>query len=178
MLDDMDDRSDTPRRKPHRTKNRARIRVPGIAPSAVFDMVCDLDQLADWNTAITHVVSRPHSLEPGAEWKVAMRDGPLRWISRSTVVEHDPESMVFAFRSGTDDGNPSYAEWRWSATTDGDGTILEVSWRLCPRTALRRWLLAPYRARRLRREVPMSLAELARHITASHRPAETAGRTT
>jgi hypothetical protein len=101
-----------------------------------------------------------------------MRDGPLRWISRSTVVEHDPESMVFAFRSGTDDGNPSYAEWRWSVTADGDGTILEVSWRLCPRTALRRWLLAPYRARRLRREVPTSLADLARHLTAAHRPAD------
>ncbi|HYN34855.1 MAG TPA: PIG-L family deacetylase [Ilumatobacteraceae bacterium] len=150
--------------------NRARAHVRGAAPHTVFDFVCDLDQLPRWNTAVVDVVSRPNSLARGAVWKVAMRDGPLQWVSRSTVVEYDPDAMVFVYRSGTDDGNDSYTEWRWSTTAEGDDTIVEVSWRLVPRTALRRWLMAPYRARRLRGEVPASLAALVREFTIQQRP--------
>jgi LmbE family N-acetylglucosaminyl deacetylase len=140
--------------------DRASIRVPRAAASDVFALVCDLDRLPRWNDAISRVVSRPDALTAGAEWTVAMRDGAMRWTSRSTIVRYDPDAMVFVYRSGTDDDNPSYAEWHWSATQDGDDAVLEVGWRLHPRTALRQWVLAPYRARRLRREVPASLARL------------------
>jgi hypothetical protein len=167
MLDDMDDREHPPTDRAHALNNRARVRLPDTAPSTVFDVVCDLDRLPHWNAAIDRVMNPPSALTPGAEWKVAMQDGALSWISKSTVVEYDPVSMVFVYRSGTDDGNPSYAEWRWSTIADGRDTILEVSWKLCPRTLLRRWVLAPYRARRLRKEVPASLVDLVRHVGAA-----------
>ncbi len=151
-------------------RNRARAHVRGATPRTVFEFVCDLDQLPGWNPTISRVVSRPGCLTAGAEWKVAMRDGVLQWVSRSTVVEYDPDAMVLVYRSGTDDGNESYTEWRWSVTADGDDTVVEVSWRLVPRSALRRWVMAPYRARRLRGEVPTSLAALVREFTARQMP--------
>ena len=136
----------------------------------MFEFVCDLDQLPRWNPTISRVVSRPGSLAAGAEWKVAIRDGVLQWVSRSTVVEYDPDAMVLVYRSGTDDGNESYTEWRWSATADGDDTVVEVSWRLVPRSALRRWVIAGSRARRFRGEVPTSLAALVREFTTRQMP--------
>lgn len=89
-----------------------------------------------------------------------MQHGPVSWISRSTVVAYDRAACVFLHRSGTDDGNPSYAEWCWTAAADGAGTALTVRWSLHPAGRIRRRLLAPYRARRLRDEVPASLDRL------------------
>jgi LmbE family N-acetylglucosaminyl deacetylase len=160
MVDGMSHHRHSPISTTSQRADRARIRVPRAAAGDVFAVVCELDRLPRWNDAISRVVTRPDRLAAGAEWTVAMRDGAMRWISRSTIVRYDPEAMVFVYRSGTDDGNPSYAEWRWAATQDGDDAVLEVGWRLHPRTALRQWVLAPYRARRLRREVPASLARL------------------
>ena len=58
------------------------------------------------------------------------------WRSRSRLEELDRERRVFTYRSGTDDGNPSYALWR-------------------------KVLLGPVRHRQLRRsEVPASIAAL------------------
>jgi hypothetical protein len=70
---------------------------------------------------------------------------------------------VFAYRSGTDDGNPSYAIWRWVVEDASDGgSKVTVSWDLNPATFWRRLLLARVRARQLRREVPASIDSLAR----------------
>lgn len=160
MMGGMSRHRHSPTRTTAATADRADIRVPRTAAREVFDVVCDIDRLPRWNDAISRVVSRPDALVDGAAWTVAMRDGAMRWTSRSTLVRYDADAMVFVYRSGTDDDNPSYAEWRWSATQDGEDTVLEVGWRLHPRTALRQWVLAPYRARRLRREVPASLARL------------------
>jgi hypothetical protein len=107
-------------------------------------------------------VERPAQLLPGAVWKVRMHDGALRWTSRTVVVAYDPAARTLVHRSGTDDDNPSYSEWSWTVTPAGTGSTLTVSWELHPRTWVRRVLVAPMRARRLQREVPASLAKLAK----------------
>ena len=142
-----------------RPQATADVRVR-CSPTAAFELLTDLDRLAEWNALIDAVVDRPAELTPGAVWKVAMRKGGMRWVSRSEVVTHDPSARRFTYRSGTDDGNPSYSEWSWSCDADGEGTIVRVGWRLHPVTRLRRWLIAPLRARMLRREVPVSMEAL------------------
>jgi hypothetical protein len=90
------------------------------------------------------------------------------WPSRSKVREYDPTTGVFAYRSCTDDGNPSYAMWRCSVkpATEG-GSRVTVSWDLNPATFWRRILLARIRAHQLRREVPASIDALARTLQES-----------
>jgi hypothetical protein len=144
-----------------RGRNEAHVDVRSCDPETAFAMITDLDALASWNDQIAEVVERPPALAPGAIWKVRMQQGPMRWVSRSTVIELDADRHVFVHRSGTDDDNPSWSEWRWRVLPAGDGSRIEVGWTLHPRTRLRRLLLAPYRSRRLRREVPVSLERLA-----------------
>ena len=70
---------------------------------------------------------------------------------------------VFAHRSCTDDGNPSYVIWRGQIAPDGDGASrVTVGWDLHPETFWRRMLLSRIRGRQLRREVPTSVGALAR----------------
>lgn len=60
---------------------------------------------------MTAVVEQPSHLEAAAEWVVEFRALGQRWRSRSTAEELDVAARRFAYRSGTDDGNPSYARW-------------------------------------------------------------------
>lgn len=144
------------------------VPVPGHTPAEVFAFVTDLGTLPRWNDAIEEVVERPATLSPGATWRVRMHADGLRWTSRSTVVRCHLLTGDFVYRSGTDDGNPSFTEWRWRVWCDGDHTtMLTVSWLLVPQTTLRRWLIAPLRARRLQREIPASLARLVDALTSS-----------
>jgi hypothetical protein len=92
-----------------------------------------------------------------------MRQGRLTWISRSEVLAYDPAGLRFSYRSETDDGNPSRAYWAWTVAPAIGGCVVEVAWRFQPMTTIRRWFLAPMRARRLRRAVPVSLAALGRY---------------
>jgi hypothetical protein len=83
------------------------------------------------------------------------------WRSRSRLEELDHERRVFTYRSGTDDGNPSYALWRWQVDGNGTGSDVTVQWDLHPATFWRKVLLGPVRHRQLRRsEVPASIAAL------------------
>lgn len=76
----------------------------------------------------------------------------------------DP-SCVFAYRSCTDDGNPSYALWRWTVAPAADGgSRVTVSWQLHPQTFWGRSLLVHVRNRQLKREVPNSLESLAQAL--------------
>jgi uncharacterized protein YndB with AHSA1/START domain len=137
----------------------------GIVPSPasdVFALVTDIDRLPDWNTIIVKVVERPRTLTPGAEWVVQLKAMGNRWASRSRVEECDPHRCVFAYRSCTDDGNPSYSRWRWTVESIADaGSRVTVSWELHPQTFWRRALLARVRNRQLRHEVPKSIDALA-----------------
>jgi uncharacterized protein YndB with AHSA1/START domain len=141
--------------------------VPGT-PNEVFAFLTDLDRLPQWNAIMTSVVERPETLAPGAEWVVEFKAMGNTWRSRSWVEELDPARRVFAYRSGTDDGNPSYAIWRWEveAAPEGGSRIM-VSWDLNPATFWRRVLLSRIRARQLRGEVPASIDALARALKTS-----------
>ena len=87
-----------------------------------------------------------------------------------TVVDLDTSSRRFTYRSQTDDGNPSYAEWSWHVTDAGGGCKVTVAYTLHPVTFWRRVLLAKIRTRQLHRELASSLEGLAAHVSgAAHR---------
>jgi uncharacterized protein YndB with AHSA1/START domain len=129
----------------------------------VFAFLTDLDRLPEWNAIIAEVVERPDVVQHDAEWIVEIKAMGTSWKSRSKVEEYDPQRRVFAYRSCTDDGNPSYVIWRWQIEPDGDGASrVTVGWDLHPETFWRRVLLSRIRGRQLRREVPASIGALAR----------------
>ena len=130
--------------------------------SEVFGLLTDVDRLPEWNKIIVKVVERPETLSPGAEWVVQLKAMGNSWQSRSTIEEHDPSRCLFAYRSCTDDGNPSYARWRWTVEPAAGGeSRVTVTWELHPQTFWRRALLVRVRSRQLLREVPGSIDALA-----------------
>jgi len=142
-------------------------------PDAIFDLITDIDRLPDWNAAIESVAERPPVIDAGAEWVVVVHPAKLpRWKSRSRVEELDRSRFRFAYRTQTDDGNPSYALWTWQIAADDDGAQVTVSWDVYPKTLGRRVMAPRIRAPQLRREVPMSLAAIG---TALAPPGERAG---
>lgn len=126
-------------------------------PKAMFEMITDIDRLPEWNQLIQHVVERPAVLEAGVEWVVEMKAMGSRWNSRSRVEEHDHGTLRFAYRSRTDDGNPSYALWTWQVAEGPVGTRVTVEWDLHPKTFWRKALLARIRNRQLRKEAQASI---------------------
>lgn len=133
--------------------------------SAAADVVfqTDVARLPEWNRAMISVVAQPDRLHVGSEWVVEFHALGQTWRSRSTVEEIDVAARRFAYRSATDDGNPSYARWTWEVADDDAGSRVTVTWELRPVTFWRRVLLARVRARQLARtEIPASLAALAR----------------
>ena len=133
---------------------------------AVFRTLTDVARLPEWNAAMTSVIEQPDQLDVGAEWVVELHALGQTWRSRSVVEELDLVGRRFTYRSGTDDGNPSYARWTWEIIDDGGGSCVTVTWDLRPVTFWRRVLLARVRARQLARtEVPASLAALGRAVT-------------
>jgi hypothetical protein len=113
---------------------------------------------------MTQVVEAPAVLTEGSEWVVAFKAmGAMRWRSRSRCEEVDPVARRLRHRSGTDDGNPSYALWTWEVAPDGDNSSVTVSWELHPLTFMRRVAMSRMRQRMLtRREVQTSLHALAK----------------
>ena len=142
--------------------------VPATA-DAVFGTLTDIARLPEWNGAMTSVIEQPDRLETGSEWVVEFHALGQTWRSRSVVEEIDRAGRRFVYRSGTDDGNPSYARWTWEVTDGGGGSRVSVTWELHPATFWRRVLLARIRARQLARtEIPASLAALASAVLAVH----------
>ncbi len=135
-----------------------------VEPDDAFGAITDLRRLPEWNQSITQVLDAPTAMSPGSEWVVEVSVWGQRWPSRSRLEELDSRSRCFAYRSASDDGNPSYAEWAWTVA-DADaatpGCEVTVTWELPPATFWRRTLLARLRQRRMQRvEVPASLADL------------------
>jgi uncharacterized protein YndB with AHSA1/START domain len=136
--------------------------VVSAVPDVVFATLTDIASLPAWNDAMTMVVDQPARLDVGAEWVVEFRALGRRWRSRSTVEELDVPGRRFAYRSRTDDGNPSYARWSWEVADDPAGSHVTVNWSLHPATFWRRVLLVRIRAYQLAHtELPSSLAALA-----------------
>ena len=136
--------------------------VPASA-DAVMATLTDIARLPEWNDVMTAVIAEPERLAVGAEWLVEFRAMGQTWRSRSAVEALDLAGRRFVYRSGTDDGNPSYARWTWEVVEDGEGSRVTVAWELHPATFWRRVLLVRIRARQLANtEIPASLAALAR----------------
>ena len=146
---------------------RSRSAVVLCEPDRVLARLTDIPGLPEWNSAITRVVHVPAVLEPGAEWVVELAAMGQRWQSRSRLEELDVVRRRFAYRSATDDGNPSWARWTWQVDPHPSGSRVEVGWELHPVTFWRRVLLSHVRGRQLaRREVPASLDALAADLRA------------
>src|ERR1700729_2723343 len=110
-------------------------------PDKVFSLVTDSSKLPSWNRVITEVVEAPARLESGSVWKVRLHALGQSWVSRSQVVTLDPLTGRFAYRSETDDGNPSYADWEWHVEPAQEGSRVTVSVELHPTTFWRKYLL-------------------------------------
>lgn len=130
------------------------------APDAVFSIVTDIKRLPEWNAAIVEVVEQPERLESGAIWKVKVKALGSSWVSKSQASEIDSTARRFAYRSQTDDGNPSYTDWEWRIEPDGDGSKVTVTAEVSPQTFWRKTLLSRMRRPGLRRELPDSLQAL------------------
>ena len=127
-------------------------------PDHVFQTITDTSRLSQWNRIIQGTVELPATLGPGSEWVVRCEAmGAMRWSSRSRCEELIPDARRFVHRSGTDDGNPSYALWTWQVSPAGTGARVDVTWELHPLTFWRRLLMARLRHRMLRKEASQSL---------------------
>jgi uncharacterized protein YndB with AHSA1/START domain len=146
---------------------RASLEVDA-APQAVFDLITDVGRLPEWNAAIETVLERPPTLAEGVEWMVKMH--PVRmmsWTSISRLEELDRRRFRFAYETRNGDGNPSYAKWAWEVTGAAGGAEVTVRWDVYLKTVDRRFLAGPIRKRQLAREVPRSLAAMAKVIMAT-----------
>jgi hypothetical protein len=130
------------------------------SPIVVFARITDLNQLPEWNDGITDVVEAPSTVRPGSVWKVRIHAMGRSWISRSEAYEVDFTERRFGYRSQTDDGNPSYADWEWHVEPSSIGSRVTVSVALAPLTFWRRTLFVHIRRPSLRREMGRSLAAL------------------
>lgn len=136
-------------------------RTIDASPHDAFSSITDLSRLPEWNAAITALIEQPERVEVGAQWVVEMHALGQTWNSRSVVETLDPIGRCFAYRSVTDDGNPSYALWTWVVTDHPEGTLVTVAVELHPHTFWRRVLLVRIRSRQLARtELVNSLAAL------------------
>jgi hypothetical protein len=130
------------------------------SPAAVLARVTDIARLSEWNAAISEVVEQPAELAPGAVWKVRLHAVGRSWVSKSRLVELDEPHGRFRYRSQSDDGNPSYAEWCWTVQPDGSASSVTVAVELHPMTFWRKRLLVHVRRPSLRREMRASLVAL------------------
>jgi hypothetical protein len=75
-------------------------------------------------------------------------------------VTLDPAEGHFAYRSQSDDTNPSYADWDWHVEPDSEGSRVTVRVDLNPATFWRKHLLVHLRRPTLRKEITESLDAL------------------
>ena len=146
---------------------RASTRVD-TTPQAVFDLITDVDRLPEWNAAIEAVVERPSTLAKGVEWTVKMHPPRVpSWKSVSRVEEFDRDKYRFAYETRNADGNPSYVKWAWEIAGADTGIEIAVTWDCYLETFDRRVLAGPLRKSQLAREVPNSLAAIAKVVNAT-----------
>ena len=159
------------------TSRVSATRTVDASPDDVFAALTDISRLPEWNASITSVIEQPEHLEPGAEWVVEMHALHQSWHSRSVIDALDPVGRRLAYRSVTDDGNPSYALWTWVVADHPEGAVVTVAGELHPRTFWRRVLLVRIRSRQLARtELISSLVAL--EATAQRSTGATRGTTT
>ena len=132
------------------------------APDDVFATITDIERLPDWNAAIRAVRNAPAELTPGARWDVDIHaSGFGTWPSTSEVVSIDRERRRFVYRSQSDDGNPSFADWEWSVRPAPGGALVHVRFELHPLTFGRKYVAVHLRKPQLVKELRTSLDALA-----------------
>lgn len=129
-------------------------------PDAVFDLVTDVDRLPAWNTEIRAIHKKPAAMTTGAEWTVEIHAMGTHWPSRSTVVKIERAAGLFAYRSMSDDGNPSYVDWMWEIRAHAEGCEVRLHASVHPLSFWRRYLLSNLRSRSLAKAVRRSLVAL------------------
>ena len=140
-------------------------RTVDAPPETVFTLITDIDRLPEWNDAIETVVERPTGLDTGTEWVVKMHPNRMMsWKSRSSVEEIDRDGLRFGYRTRNEDGNPSYALWRWEVDPGDSGAKVSVRWDVYLKTLDRRLLAGPIRQRQLRKEVAASLRAMEKAV--------------
>ncbi len=141
--------------------------VVPASPDQVFAVITDIERLPDWNIEIPRVVESPALLDVGTEWVVTIHAMKTHWNSRARAVEVDTERYRFAYRSQSDDGNPSHADWRWQLVPgpSGHGTEVTVEVDVHPRTFMRKWILSGLRRPSLRRAIDRSLLALREQVS-------------
>lgn len=136
--------------------------VVPVGPREAFDLITDIERLPDWNLEIPKAVTAPAVLEVGSEWVVRIHAMKTHWNSRSRAVKIDRDAGRFAYPSQSEDGNPSYADWRWrivpAPSARGAHVTVEVDIR--PRTLLRKWVLSRLRRSGLHKALNESLLAL------------------
>lgn len=145
--------------------------VVDASPEDVFDLITDIARLPEWNREIHEIHERPAALTPGAQWAVEIHAMGTHWASRSTVVDYDRAAGVFAYRSQSDDGNPSSADWVWRVAPHDRGAEVRVDASVRPKTFWRRHLFSKIRSRGLPKAVHLSFTALHDHFASS--PAQT-----
>jgi uncharacterized protein YndB with AHSA1/START domain len=141
----------------HRESVSGRVDAP---PATVFAFLTDVSRLPEWNRAITDIAEAPNRLAPGEVWKVRLHALGQSWVSKSQVSELDPRTRRFSYRSQSDDGNASYADWTWQVEPDAEGSMVSVTVDLKPVTFWRKHLLVKIRRPSLRSEMRDSLRAL------------------
>jgi uncharacterized protein YndB with AHSA1/START domain len=141
--------------------------VIDATPARIFEVITDVDRLSSWNVEIAKIVEPCAALEVGREWVVEIRAMHTHWNSRSRIVDIDAERNHFAYRSQSDDGNPSYADWQWDVLDDPAGTRVHVMVEGHPQTFWRKHLLSKIRPPGLQRAMNQSLRTLGEQL-ASH----------
>lgn len=136
-------------------------------PDAVFARIIDVAKLPAWNSAIREVTEQPQTLTPGVIWKVRIHALGSTWVSKSEVVELDRTSRRFSYRSQSDDGNPSYADWTWTVDAEGAGAKVTVSFGINPKSFFRKYFGIHIRKPGLRKEIKASLDRLSAAVRAS-----------
>jgi uncharacterized protein YndB with AHSA1/START domain len=144
--------------------NRTATTVIDAPAAEVFERITDIEHLPDWNLEIPKVLERPAVLDVGAQWVVQIHAMRMHWNSRATVTELDPARGRFAYRSQSDDGNPSFADWLWELEDADGGTRLTVSVAVRPKTRFRRLVASLLRPRGLHKAVQQSLETLREQV--------------
>jgi hypothetical protein len=92
------------------------------------------------------------------------KPAPSSMPAQPTSSPPSPGPNGYEHTSQSDDGNPSYVIWRWTAIPAPGGATVTVEWTGYPKTFWRQFLFAKQRRRQLRDEVPASLRALAYHL--------------
>ena len=87
------------------------------------------------------------------------------------LLDLDADRGRFSYRSQTDDGNPSYADWHWVVAPDGSGARVQVTVGAHPRSFWRKVLFSRIRRRSLQQTMAASLRALGEHLTPQAPPA-------